>query len=162
MVGGDIKRQGCGCRTEQRAADKLRPRLLLVDDDEALLKAFSRLFAGRFEVIAVTDPTDALHLLESGVHVDALLTDYVMGSMNGLQLLERVRDAFPKVARFLASGGGLSGEEIERHRQDGLLLAFLPKPLESGAADRFGEHILNMIRRHEQEGSNPVVQPVAR
>src|SRR5271157_6009923 len=107
MIDGGTKRHNGGHGNERYTMERPRLRLLVVDDDEAMLRSFLRLFGGRLEVWAVSSATAALCLLESGVHVDALLTDYGMGPMNGVELLERVRDAFPKIARFLTSGGGL-------------------------------------------------------
>jgi CheY-like chemotaxis protein len=64
-----------------------RASILLVDDDiDALTASSDLLRLLGYRVTAVTNPLDALQLLQTGDDFDVLLTDIVMPKMNGVQL----------------------------------------------------------------------------
>jgi len=47
---------------------------------------------------------EALQILESGQRVDALITDYAMPGMTGVELANRARERFPDLPILLATG----------------------------------------------------------
>jgi signal transduction histidine kinase/AmiR/NasT family two-component response regulator len=67
-----------------------RPRVLVVDDDADLRDYLSRLLAERYDVVAVGDGQQALHVL-AGRDVDLVLSDVLMPVLDGVGLLTRVR-----------------------------------------------------------------------
>lgn len=52
-----------------------KPRLLLVDDDQLLLRAARRVLKSHYHVLISSNPMDALQILAQD-HVDALVSDY--------------------------------------------------------------------------------------
>ena len=80
---------------EVRAAGPL-PRVLVVDDEQALLGAMRRLLRDNFEVITLDDPFAALDLLRE-VDVDVMLADLRMPRMSGMELLTRAKQTRPDV-----------------------------------------------------------------
>ncbi len=77
--------------------DDLCVRVLVVDDDKDLLwqvEMFLEKCDYQFEIVTVTSVTDALKLIEEQ-HFDAIVCDYLLapGDMNGLELLEWIRNA---------------------------------------------------------------------
>lgn len=66
------------------------PRVLIVDDDPAMLRwltaAMQRAFSGRVEVRPETDPRAARGYLEAEL-VDLMITDLEMPGLDGLELL---------------------------------------------------------------------------
>ena len=80
---------------------------VLVVDDVDLLRDFARNFlemAG-FKVLTADNGQEALQVLEHATEpVDIVLTDYNMPSMNGVDLVKRVRERWPKTKFILASG----------------------------------------------------------
>jgi EAL domain-containing protein (putative c-di-GMP-specific phosphodiesterase class I) len=76
------------------AADKsvgAKRRILLVDDDEAVLSLFkSALELGGFDVHAARDGDNALQNLQAA-SFDAIVSDVSMPGMNGIQLLRAIR-----------------------------------------------------------------------
>lgn len=68
-------------------------KILVVDDSESIreILTFSLKQAG-YEVMAAADGVEAINFFD-GRHIDLVLTDYHMPRMNGLELIERVRNS---------------------------------------------------------------------
>jgi two-component system response regulator ChvI len=84
-----------------------RPGLIFVVDDNALLVEFAGavLKTEGYEVRIFTDPKAALKAMEeSNPKPVALVTDYEMGEMNGLQLIESSHKINPALKTVLLSG----------------------------------------------------------
>jgi CheY-like chemotaxis protein len=105
-----------------------RVRLLLVDDDSLARKVCGRLLEKAFVVTCVESGEAALALLAGGERFDAMLTDYRMPSMTGIELLERVRVLAPHTRRVLMSAEDVFG--LDAYFACGLLDAFLGKPFD--------------------------------
>jgi DNA-binding NtrC family response regulator len=106
-------------------------RILVVDDDAALLKSISRyLRTLGHEVAEAADGRKAVTALRAGP-VDVVLTDINMPEMDGIELLAAVRAEDARVPVIAISGGGIIPKELLLGGA-GMLGAFstLPKPLE--------------------------------
>lgn len=80
-----------------------KPTLLLVDDEERILRSLRMLFFTGYTVHATTDPQEALHILrEHQVHV--IVSDQRMPDMQGSELLRRARELSPATMRILLTG----------------------------------------------------------
>lgn len=82
--------------------------VLHVDDDPQFVevsKAMLEREHGTFDVIPETDPRAVPELLERHT-VDCLVIDYEMPAMDGIELLERVRDEYPALPVILFTGEG--------------------------------------------------------
>jgi DNA-binding NtrC family response regulator len=92
-------------------ATDARYRVLLVDDDTAVLRSLAAALELDVEVVTCSSAESALALLEKGdFHV--VCSDYSMPGMNGLELFERVARLPTTVACLLLTG---SSSFIERH-----------------------------------------------
>jgi len=88
-------------------------RILIVDDEESILKSLKRLLsltpcvAGskkyKLSVDVFSSPAMALEKA-SYTHYDLVLSDYRMPEMDGVQFLKAVRDIQPDAARMILSG----------------------------------------------------------
>jgi len=81
-------------------------RVIIVDDDAAVLRSFKRALKLRrptWEVTTLSSSAEALEHLEHGL-CDVFVTDYEMPNVDGVQLLTKVRAQFPKVRRVVLSG----------------------------------------------------------
>jgi two-component system response regulator AtoC len=79
-------------------------RLLLVDDDPAMLFALKELAESRgHEAVLARSGADALALVEG---VDAIVTDYAMPAMDGVQLLKSIRDRDESLPVILLTAHG--------------------------------------------------------
>ena len=92
-------------RTGSRRVPK--PPLIYIVDDEPLLLdlAEASLAPGGFTVKKFTDPDEALKsFAKAKPKPDVLVTDYAMGKMNGVELLEKCRKHRSDVKCVLLSG----------------------------------------------------------
>jgi CheY-like chemotaxis protein len=92
-------------RTGSRKVPK--PPLIYIVDDEPLLLdlAEASLAPGGFTVKKFTDPDEALKsFAKARPKPDVLVTDYAMGKMNGVELLEKCRAHRSDVKCVLLSG----------------------------------------------------------
>ena len=80
--------------------------VLFVDDEEAILKALSRLFRRKgYTILTAQGGHEALALLEKKEHtVSLIVSDQKMPGMNGAAFLERARVFCPEAMRFLLTG----------------------------------------------------------
>lgn len=77
------------------------PVVLMVDDDDDLRSAFSRVIEEcEFQALPAKSGLHALQILEQR-HVDVVICDQFMPGMDGVQLLELVRQRYPRCVRIL-------------------------------------------------------------
>lgn len=103
-------------------ADPERGRVLVVED-EVLIRSFvaDELRAEGFQVIEASTAEEAWAFLESGGKIDLIFSDVHMpGSMNGLDLLRRVKTRHPDI-RLILTSGNLGSLDVSE-------MSFLPKP----------------------------------
>ena|SRR5436189_1722950 len=94
--------------------DKQLPLLYLVDDEQLVLDiAEATLAPEGFRVKKFHDPETALKDFKSAKSKPELLvTDYALGKMNGLELIQKCKAAHPSLKTLLISG--MAGAEIMR------------------------------------------------
>ncbi len=97
----------------------MSPRLLLLDDDDAILSLLRRYFDGLgWQVQASTGVPDGLRLVESGPF-DAVICDLHLGPEqggDGLAIVTRVRERHPRAAVVLftaAVGDGVRAAALK-------------------------------------------------
>lgn len=80
--------------------------VLLVEDDDSLADVTTELLTAHgSRVVRAPHAHAALQLLDSGRHVDVVLSDVVMpGEMNGVALARRLRERLPELPVVLISG----------------------------------------------------------
>ena len=78
--------------------------LLVIDDDESIRKALSRtLRADGYVVHLATSASEGLAMLRQ-LPLDCVISDHLMPSMTGLEMLKLVRDRRPDVGRIMLTG----------------------------------------------------------
>jgi DNA-binding NtrC family response regulator len=101
-------------------------RVLLVDDDEALLRAFQRTFRKGYEIRTARSGLEALRVLTEWAP-DVLVTDFSMPGISGIDLLFQVKRLHPLVARLMLTAYA-DLPEVIAVEQGGLAFAVLRKP----------------------------------
>ncbi len=96
-----------------------RLRVLVVDDEAMLRRAFQRLIGAMHETVT-TDGPGALELLRRDPRFDVIVCDLMMPDVDGPELYERVTEEHPKLAsRFVFLTGGVFTDRartfLERH-----------------------------------------------
>jgi DNA-binding NtrC family response regulator len=118
-------------------------RILIVDDDPALLEALPealRLRLDRIEVETCETGMAALERIESSDY-DAVVTDIKMPGMDGLELLAAIRERRPGIPTLLITGHG-EGDMAARAREAGAY-DYLLKPIDR---DQLVESLEGAIR----------------
>lgn len=117
-------------------------RILIVDDDVALLGALEKVLAsGGHDVQAVGEARAALDLVR-GWTPDLVLTDVYMPEMDGIEFLLALQEELPSVPIVVMSGGtwhATAGFALEDAQQLGALET-LEKPFEM-------EELLSLVER---------------
>ncbi|GEJ56041.1 MEDS domain-containing protein [Anaeromyxobacter diazotrophicus] len=110
-----------------------RRRVLLVDDEEILVRAYGRLLERDHEVTALTSAAEALRRLEAGETWDAILFDLQMPDVDGVELFEKIELARPELVTRVAfmTGGAFTPRALsflERNTRP-----TLAKPIDAAA-----------------------------
>jgi PAS domain S-box-containing protein len=90
-----------------------RGRVLVVDDDDALLNTVTRCLDRDHDVVALSDPRAALSLLEGGERYSLVLCDLAMPHMSGIDLYRRVHAiSTDQAERFVFMSSGSTDPEV--------------------------------------------------
>src|SRR5262245_33578804 len=109
--------------------------ILLVDDEEMILNSLKSFFAidGSYNLLTYTSPLQALHDLEHNhIHMDLVVSDYLMPEMDGITFLARVKEKFPLVPRILLTGYADKENAIKAINNVGLY-QYIEKPWDNDA-----------------------------
>ncbi|WP_312679709.1 EAL domain-containing protein [Stutzerimonas nitrititolerans] len=97
-----LQRDQSGIR--QNVADAVEPTLLLLDDEQNILKALARVLRREgYKILTATSAKDAFALLATH-DVQVILSDQRMPEMNGTEFLSRVKEIYPDTVRLVLSG----------------------------------------------------------
>lgn len=124
--------------------------ILLVDDEPDLLSGLKRSFAKRLpdvKVLTATSGDEALKIMAER-EVSLVLMDIMMGDMDGLEVLDRIRISTPEQTVVLMTGYGtieLAVDAIRRGAWD-----FVTKPLELDTLTRILQKGLERSRLLEE------------
>ncbi len=106
-----------------------RPRILIVDDEEAILETMTFTFQDSYDVLTATDGAQALDILDHKSPISVLLTDQRMPGMTGVELLREAYKRHPETVRIILTGFADSDATIQAIN-DGHVYAYLSKPWE--------------------------------
>lgn len=119
--------------------------LLVVDDEENVLRSLVRLFRrDGYRVLTAGNADEALALLARN-HVQVILSDQRMPGTSGTEFLGKVKDLYPDTVRLVLSGYtdlATVTEAINR----GAIYRFLTKPWNEA---ELREHIREAFRKHD-------------
>jgi CheY-like chemotaxis protein len=97
-----------------KSSEKHTPCIFVVDDEPMIGEVVKAILEMEgFKVEVFRDPTAALAALQKSRQPDLLLTDFVMPSLNGMELIEQSKKANPGLKTILFSGN--FGNEIMRY-----------------------------------------------
>src|SRR5512138_1581112 len=138
-------------------------RVVVVDDDELILKALARILeSAAFEPRCYLSPEDALAAVERDAPV-VIISDYMMPSMDGISFLKLARARFPAAVRILCTAAedfrvalqAVNAGEVFRiiskpwHQQE--LLGTVNQAAEASRLRRENERLTAEVRHKNQQ-----------
>lgn len=125
-------------------------RVLIVDDEENVLKALKRTFMeDGYRVDTYTSPFDALGFIEKE-RVSAIISDFKMPGMNGLEFLLKTREMLPECVRVILTGHANLDTAIKAINS-GAVYGYLTKPWDN---DEIRIFLRNALKNYELEREN--------
>jgi CheY-like chemotaxis protein len=121
-----------------------RPRILVVDDEEAILETMTFTFEDDYEVLTSPSARKALKLLEENGPVAAVISDQRMPEMTGVEFLSRVLAMHPTTVRIILTGFA-DMDAIIRAINDGHVYAYITKPWEP---DQLKQVVRRAVEHH--------------
>lgn len=132
------------------AATRPERTLLLLDDEENVLRSLVRLFRrDGYHILTASSVREAFDLLASNA-VQVIVSDQRMPDMSGTEFLARVRDLYPDTIRMVLSGY-TDLATITEAINLGAIYRFLTKPWND---DELREHIQTAFRAHERRATD--------
>jgi len=104
-----------------------KSKILFVDDDPNLLAAFQRNLRGQFSFDTALGGVDALRLLQSQGPYAVALVDMRMPGMDGIEVLEKIRELSPDTVRMMLTGNADQKTAVDAVNR-GQVFRFLNKP----------------------------------
>lgn len=118
-------------KVRTRKMRALMKKILFVDDDSLVLKAYQWLFANKnYTILTAESGTLALDVLEAEGDVDLVVADLKMPGMDGFDLLNKTRTYYPRVFRILVSDYTDEARIFEALRK-GVARQYFRKPWEN-------------------------------
>lgn len=103
-----------------------KPKILLVDDEERILRSLSMLLRTQYQIFATSDGNEALRILrQEKIHV--IISDQRMPIMSGTELLRQARDIAPDTIRILLTGYSDADAALDA-LNDGEIFRYINKP----------------------------------
>ena len=125
------------------------PRILGVDDEEAICRIFLKLFTpGGYEAKAVTTGGEAVNLVKE-VFFDLVFLDIVMPGISGAVVLGKIKEISPDTEIIIITGSLMSTGLMKELRKKGAS-GFLQKPFRL-------EDILDIIEKNGKIKRNKYV-----
>jgi signal transduction histidine kinase len=126
-------------------------RILFVDDDAAILENFRMVLHGKYDVHTAEGPQEALKLLDT-LTFPVMVSDLKMAKMDGIELLQVVKQKHPATIRILLTGHADLESAISAVNK-GEVFRFLQKPcppdlLTRVLKDGLRQYQLVMAERH--------------
>ncbi len=81
------------------------PRILVVDDDQEIRQALSKLLQGEnFEIITADSGEEGLKIINNTKDIGVIVSDQTLPSMNGIEFLTKAWELSPNALRILLTG----------------------------------------------------------
>ena len=121
-----------------------RTRILVVDDEEAILETMAFTFEDDYDVVTSTSPSDGLEKLDAYAPVAVVISDQRMPEMTGVEFLARVYERYPSTVRMILTGFADMDATIGAIN-DGHVYAYVTKPWEP---DQLKQVVRRAVEHH--------------
>ncbi len=127
-------------------------RILVVDDNKNVLEGLNLLLGEKYDTFLAFDGESALEIIRNK-DIDLVITDMVMPGINGLELLEKIKELKPDITVVILTGHGtieLAVEAIKKGAAD-----LIEKPFQ---VDKILIDVENLLKMRQLERKNRVFQ----
>ena len=119
-------------------------RVLFVDDESSVLNIIrDTLFQTDFELITAQSAREAIELIEQE-HIDLIISDIRMPEIDGVQLLETVKEKWPSIIRVMLCAY-VDEPTALQSLTNGLVTTYFPKPWDTG---ELKDDIIRLLKFH--------------
>ena len=122
-----------------------RTRILLVDDEEAILETLEYTFEDDYEVFTAGNALRGLEILEANDPIAVVISDQRMPRMTGVEFFARVVERYPDTVRIILTGFADMTFIIEAINE-GQIYAYIPKPWEP---DQLKQVVSSAVTHHK-------------
>lgn len=123
----------------------MKPKILLVDDEENVLSAYGRVLRAKFALDTALGGEAAQACMSNQGPYAVVVSDMRMPGMDGVTFLAWAMEAHPDTVRVMLTGNADQGTAMEAVNK-GSIFRFLTKPCES---QLLGQTIDQAIRQHQ-------------
>lgn len=104
----------------------MKQQLLIIDDESSIIESLTRALHGLgFEILSSTDPKAGLEIVKNSVP-QIVITDLKMPGMDGLQVLQQVKEFNPHIQVIVITGHGSIDDAVTSMKKGAY--DFIPKP----------------------------------
>ena len=129
----------------------MKPSILIVDDEQEIVQALTRLLMKRFDVHGFSDPKEALaYFSKSPTHV--VLSDMRMPEVTGVEVMEHVYKVSPKSRRIVLTGYA-DIEMAQNAINKGHVHAYLGKPWDNDELLSTLERLIIELKQENRSAS---------
>jgi len=122
---------------------KLEKVVLVVDDEEIVLKMMTMLFKRRFKVCHVaTNGLEAMAVLKQNSDIDCVITDISMPQMDGFELKKNIDQLYPQLPVIAVTGH--SDDDNISKMEDYRFSHIVIKPVDRQKVDNMLEKIVSL------------------
>jgi DNA-binding NtrC family response regulator len=135
-----------------------RYKLLIVDDEERVLRALNGIFKKDYDVYSCSDAASALKALSRHA-IDVIISDHRMPGVSGTELLAKVRKKHPEVIRILLTGS-FNREALSDAVAKGAIFGYVSKPWNLNSMKALVERAMDAsvkMAAHVQNNAIPVM-----
>ncbi len=119
--------QGAPVPSSQPVVRGRRPKLLIVDDEPGILRAYERVLGGEFDLTLESNPEYALELLRTH-DFDAVVSETAMAGLEGAAIYRGLRERQEQTSFVFCTGAALDPQTEGLLEKDGV--ALLSKPID--------------------------------
>jgi DNA-binding NtrC family response regulator len=126
-------------------------RVLLVDDEEMMLRALRRSLSDGLDVLTAKSGDDALSMLAKDATVAVIISDLNMPKMNGSRFLQAAKQVAPDAIQILLTGT-LGFERVLGPAEDNGIFRYLTKPCRNEViVETIKEALVEYERRRNEQ-----------
>ncbi len=122
----------------------MKPKILLVDDEENVLQAYTRVLRGKFDLDTALGGEAALECMADHGPYAVVVSDMRMPGMDGVAFLAWAMSQHPDTVRIMLTGNADQGTAMEAVNR-GSIFRFLTKPCDS---ELLGQTLDLAVRQH--------------